>query len=498
MERETKKDTNKKKKTQRQKIVEQFLFMLDWLLLAVALAGAFMIMFKVKVMGILPTKFYVPIVIVLIILLGVGIFFTIKKKGQIVIIIVSAIVIGVMLYGALAIGKLDKTLNQLNNVTTKSMVFSVVVRADDPAKSLADIDGYTVGYYKNEDKIYDANKKLQSDLGKVSVTMKSYESQDATVESLLNSKSLDAIFLNQTSISLISDSEEYENFEEETKVIGTVTITYKVKVTDNSDAKLGDTLVIYMSGIDTYGAVDITSRSDVNILAFINVKTGKIQLISTPRDYYVQCPLHDNAYDKLTNCGLYGIDCSEDTLEQLYGGDFEIDYYLRVNFSGFIDIIDELGGVDVTNERSFTSVDGMYFEQGDLHLDGQAALYFARERKAFAAGDIMRAQHQMAVITAMVKKCTSSTEILTNYADILDAVSECFQTDMPASIIYQLVNHQLSNGTSWDVESYTLEGEGTRSTEAYSQYGRSTYVMLQDADMIAEAKKKINDVLSGK
>lgn len=496
MERETKKVT-KKKKTQKQKIVEQFLFMLDWLILAVTLAAATMVLVKVQVMGILPAKFFVPIVILFLILLGLGVFFTIKKKGQIPIIIVSVIMLAILIYGALAIGKLDKTLNELNNVTTKSMVFSVVVRDDDPAKSLSDIDGYDVGYYKNEEKIYDANKKLKSELGKVSVNMKSYDSQDAIVESLLNSESLGAIFLNQTSIALISDSEEYENFEEETRVIGTVTITYQVKVTDNSDAELGDTLVVYMSGIDTYGAVDITSRSDVNILAFINVKTGKIQLISTPRDYYVQCPLHDNAYDKLTNCGLYGIDCSEDTLEQLYGGDFEIDYYLRVNFSGFIDIIDELGGVDVTNETAFTSVDGMYFEAGDLHLDGQAALYFARERKAFAAGDIMRAKHQMAVISAMVKKCTSSKEILTNYANILDAVSECFQTDMPASIIYQLVNHQLSSGTSWDIQSYTLEGEGTRSTEAYSQYGRSTYVMLQDADMIAEAKKLIDEVLSG-
>ena len=135
MERETKKVT-KKKKTQKQKIVEQFLFMLDWLILAVTLAAATMVLVKVQVMGILPAKFFVPIVILFLILLGLGVFFTIKKKGQIPIIIVSVIMLGILIYGALAIGKLDKTLNELNNVTTKSMVFSVVVRDDDPAKSL--------------------------------------------------------------------------------------------------------------------------------------------------------------------------------------------------------------------------------------------------------------------------------------------------------------------------------------------------------------------------
>ena len=108
----------------------------------------------------------------------------------------------------------------------------------------------------------------------------------------------------------------------------------------------------------------------------------------------------------------------------------------------FQKIIDAIGGVTVQNETSFTSHDGYYFEQGKLDLDGEHALHYARERKAFKNGDFQRGQNQMKVIKAMVKKMTSPS-ILGNYASLMSGVSDSFRTSLSDDEISSLVKSQL-------------------------------------------------------
>ena len=114
-----------------------------------------------------------------------------------------------------------------------------------------------------------------------------------------------------------------------------------------------DSFCAYVSGIDTYGPVTTRSRSDVNILAIVNTETKTVLLISTPRDYYVPFNFQpvNGAMDKLTHAGIYGIEGSMQALGDYYG--FPIQYYMRVNFTGFIDVIDSLGGVDVESDADF-------------------------------------------------------------------------------------------------------------------------------------------------
>ena len=151
--------------------------------------------------------------------------------------------------------------------------------------------------------------------------------------------------------------------------------------------------VVYLSGVDNRGELTENARSDVNILAVVNPVTKRVALVNTPRDYYVDLAGTDSK-DKLTHAGLYGVETSMETLGGLYG--IEVDHYVRINFAGFIDIVDALGGVDVYSDMAFTSVGspGYYdptdFVEGWNHLDGAAALAFARERHAFATGDIQR------------------------------------------------------------------------------------------------------------
>ena len=257
--------------------------------------------------------------------------------------------------------------------------------------------------------------------------------------------------------------------------------------------------VIYLSGVDTRGELTENARSDVNILAAVNPVTKRVALINTPRDYYVDLAGTDSK-DKLTHAGLYGVETSMATLGNLYG--VNVDHYIRINFAGFISIIDALGGVDVYSDQAFTSVgspgyyDPTTFVEGWNHLDGKAALAFARERHAFASGDIQRGINQMKVIDAMLNKIKSPA-LLMGFSKIMDAASDCFVTSFSQDQISALVRMQLSDFAEWDIESYTVTGTSSSSTKCYSAKGQKLYVMKPDDSSVSKAREMIASVLGG-
>ena len=257
--------------------------------------------------------------------------------------------------------------------------------------------------------------------------------------------------------------------------------------------------VIYLSGVDTRGELTENARSDVNILAAVNPATKRVALINTPRDYYVDLAGTDSK-DKLTHAGLYGVETSMATLGGLYG--VSVDHYIRINFAGFIQIIDALGGVDVYSDQAFTSVgspgyyDPTTFVEGWNHLDGKSALAFARERHAFASGDIQRGINQMKVIDAMLNKIKSPA-LLMGFSKIMDAASDCFVTSFSQDQISALVRMQLSDLAEWDIENYTVTGSSSSSTKCYSAKGQKLYVMKPDDTSVNKAKEMIASVLGG-
>lgn len=256
--------------------------------------------------------------------------------------------------------------------------------------------------------------------------------------------------------------------------------------------------VVYLSGVDNRGELTEKARSDVNILAVVNPTTKQAALINTPRDYYVDLAGTDSK-DKLTHAGLYGVETSMATLGKLYGVDVE--HYLRINFAGFINIIDAIGGVDVYSDQAFTSVgspgyyDPTTFAEGWNHLDGKSALAFARERHAFKTGDIQRGINQMKVIDAMANKLKSPA-LLMGFSKLMDA-ADCFVTSLSQEQISALVRMQLGDLANWDIQSYTVTGSGAKSTKCYSAKGQSLYVMKPDENSVNEAKALIAAVLGG-
>ena len=257
--------------------------------------------------------------------------------------------------------------------------------------------------------------------------------------------------------------------------------------------------VVYLSGVDNRGELTEKARSDVNILAVVNPTTKQAALINTPRDYYVDLAGTDSK-DKLTHAGLYGVETSMATLGNLYG--VNVEHYLRINFAGFINIIDAIGGVDVYSDQAFTSVgspgyyDPTTFAEGWNHLDGKSALAFARERHAFKTGDIQRGINQMKVIDAVANKLKSPA-LLMGFSKLMDAAADCFVTSLSQEQISALVRMQLGDLANWDIQSYTVTGSGAKSTKCYSAKGQSLYVMKPDESSVSKAKELIASVLGG-
>lgn len=264
------------------------------------------------------------------------------------------------------------------------------------------------------------------------------------------------------------------------------TFTIRVKNTQTAAIDVTKPFVVYISGIDTYGEIGTVSRSDVNMLMVVNPQTHNVLLVNTPRDYYVQLHGTTGIKDKLTHAGLYGVDMSRQTLEDLY--DVSIDAYVRVNFSSLVAIVDAVGGVDVYSDYAFKQ-----FSEGQNHLDGRQALAFSRERYSFSEGDRQRGKNQQRVIEAIISKLNNPRNVL-NYQAILGAVQGAVQTNIGQDNLARLANQQLDTLRPWKVYSISVDGTGA-SEATYSMGAQPLYVMVPDQASLDAAKRKIDDYL---
>ena len=252
--------------------------------------------------------------------------------------------------------------------------------------------------------------------------------------------------------------------------------------------------IIYISGIDKYGKATTVSRSDVNIIVAVNPQTSHILLVTTPRDAYVTHPASNGTKDKLTHAGIYGIANSIGALENLYG--INVNYYFKLNFSGFIYMINALGGIDIYSDYTFTCRNTtVSFTQGwNYDVDGYSALRFVRERYAFASGDYQRAKNQMSVIKSVFNKLISPA-IITNYSAVLDSVEGLFITSFTFSEITQLVQMQLNYNSEWTIDTYSVTGTGGWA-ETYSMPGVKLWVNELSSASVATATGLIESVLA--
>lgn len=367
----------------------------------------------------------------------------------------------------------------------KTESYSVLVLSSSKFKSVSDLKNKTIGYLSKDNneglsKVVDKIKK------KINYKEKIEEDVDSLITSLINEK-VDAIVIDDARLDILKEenNEEYNLL----KKIGNYSIDVKSEKIGKEVDVTNSSFNIYVSGIDTYGSINKVSRSDVNILITVNPVTKEILLTNIPRDYYVK--LHKNGeYDKLTHAGIYGIDESINTLEDLF--DTKINYYVKVNFTSLVDIVDALDGITVNSPYSFVSQDGYSYKKGDNILDGKKALSFARERKSFKEGDRTRGENQQRVLTALINKAMSP-KIITNYTNLLTSLKGKFVTNISDEDITKLIKMQLKNNSSWTIKSISVNGTDAMDY-VYSYNKTKLYVMKPDYETVNNAKEQIKKV----
>ena len=452
------------------------------------LTALFMLMFIY--LDLSPIKYTAMLTGLLILLIILTFLLTSWHRGRIAACIISGIVSICLGYGAYLMYNTSSLLENITSVNTEKHTINVYVRVDDMAQSIQETGEYPYGILNTLDRdntdetIYKISELLDTPL---SITP--YTSITEMVDSLLKGKT-DAIIMNENYISMVSEIDGYGDIE--SKIRPVYSNVVERKVTSESEDKMitKNSFIVYVSGIDTTGSISVTSRSDVNILVAVNPVTKKILLLSTPRDYYVPLSISSGVHDKLTHAGSYGINVSMDTLKMLY--DTDIDYYVRLNFTSFVKIIDALGGIRVYSDYSF-STESYSFKKGYNNMNGAQALEFARERYSFAEGDRQRGKNQMAVIQGVIEKATSSA-VLSRYASLLSSVQSSINTNISTDEIGSLVKQQLNDMGDWDISTYSVDGTGS-SEYTYSIPNQRAYVMIPDETTISEAKLKLQEIL---
>lgn len=466
------------------------------------------LVYQIFKLQILPDNILIPIILVLILLTLIFVLLiNFSTHGLVSKILCSLMVVVLSAVYGLGNYYLYSTNTTLETVTDQGNkaknTVSVVVLNSSGLENVNSLEGSKLGVLKTIGN--EATKKSLTDLKKnnVTYTKKTYDNMLGMLKALYDGE-VDAIVLNEAYRSNVCDLEDYANFNNDTKVIHKT--VYYTKENSSSLAVSDITskpFNILISGNDSFGSLDENSRSDVDMLVTINPVTSTILLTSIPRDSYVKEVCNDYAcnygvYDKLTHTGIYGVDTTKDTIENLL--DIDINYVYRVNFTSMIDIVDALGGVDVTVPEGMavskfytnSNLEGVH--EGENHLDGKRALAYSRERKAYLDGDLQRARNQQQVLQAMFKKATSP-EIIKNYTSLLKALIGAFDTNMTTKEITSFIKYQIQAKPSWKFEQFVLKGDNDLKMSA--ELGSEVSVVILYDSYINIAHDKIQAVLDG-
>ena len=382
-------------------------------------------------------------------------------------IILMVIILAVLGIASFYIYKTVSALDDITGVNKEITEINVYVKQDDAAQSLMDAASYSFGILADLDRenTDTALQQMASETGG-EVSTKEYSSLTELADGLLKGD-CQAIVLNRAYLDVFDEIDNYASFSSQIREIASeqveklverntpAPVQTDVQAEDSSDttqdvAVTDQIYTIFVSGIDTRGDITASSRSDVNIVLTVNARTKQILMISTPRDYYVPLSISNGVPDKLTHAGIYGINVCMDTLNMLY--DTDINYYFRLNFAGFVQIIDALGGITVDSDYDFTTQNssGYHFTKGP---------------------------------------------ILKNYLSLLDSLSGCFETNIPYDVITSLVKQQLDEGGSWQVLSYSVDGTGD--TQKPYSMSQKAYVMVPDQTTVDKAKTLMQKVRQG-
>lgn len=455
--------------------------------------------YQIVTLNVLPSNLLLPVILIIVILNAILILlinFVTHAIWTKVISVILVILVGcTMGFGNVYLYETYSTLTSVTGAEKGSIKNTIsVITKTDHDEDIQSLKNEKIGVLRNIDSV--GTKKCQTKLKKYSFSYKKYDNLQALVKALYEDE-VQAIVMNEIYRANVEEMEEYSGFSNETK-----SIYQAVYYTNNkNDALVVDDITknpftIFVSGNDTYGDIDELSRSDVDMIVTVNPTTSTVLMVNIPRDYYVQTSY---GYDKLTHTGMYGIEETKQTVENLLG--IDINYTFRVNFSSAEDIVDALDGVDIEVPKGMAverlnadwALEGVH--EGWNHLNGARALAYARERHAYVDGDIQRAKNQQQVLEAIIKKAASS-KILTNYTKLLKSFKNAFDTNMSTNEITALLQYELQAMPNWKFQNYVLRG--TNSSAVCASMAQELSVVMPEDYCVSIARQKIEAVLDGK
>lgn len=490
---EMKKHSKSKKATKAAKKSETYSKIIRSIIILAEAISAGILLFLISRVNVLATWQNVALGMILLGLLALTSFKLIRKKTRkaprIIFGILSIILTIIYILGA---NYLNKTIGFLQNITTtldyETQEYSVLVLKNSEFEEIDDLKDKTIGFQQNNPNLELAQKGLTE-----TISYKAKEESDlANLLVDLEDNNVSGIVLASTYLETLKENQK--EFYDSAKVIYTYEIKYP-KSDDTTKANITkEPFIIYISGSDSRGKLSNADRSDVNMLAVVNPNTNKILLVSVPRDYYVQLHGTTGNKDKLTHAGIYSIDMSKNTMQDIFG--VTINYTAKIGFTGVEKVVDALGGVDINSDTRFTAWTdhSCRFEKGIQHVNGQCALAYARERYAYATGDRHRVKNQQEVLGAIIKKATQP-QYLIHYTDILASLESSFVTSLSYDEITSFAKLQLNTMKGWQIESISVDGTGAM-LPTYSMGSQPLSVMIPNQETIDAAKAKINETIS--
>lgn len=459
--------------------------------LLIILTSLFLTTYFIKTindLNILPNKYYYIVVIGIILLNIISIILINIKKiyTKIISFIIYILIIIITLIG-IRYGKQTIEFIKINfDNKTESTIYNVIVLNKSNYQDIIELDSKNIGYFKTEENEY--LEKLQEEINPILIE---YETPFNLYDELLN-KNIDAIIINEAYLDIL---EEYIDMD--IRVIYSFEINQEKKETNNELTELKNVNILISGSDSRSGIISSKSRSDVNMIMTINVETKTILLTSIPRDYYVQLHGTTGTKDKLTHSGIYGMEMTKETIEDLFN--IEIDYTIKVGFKSVINMVDLIGGIDIESDLEFVShckdggAERTHVKKGMNHFTGAQALSYARERYAYIEGDRHRILNQQQVLEAVMNKVFSDKSLLLKYDELLSAFSSLYITDIPSEFIQEFIKKQINDMSKWNVIKQSVNGTGS-SMQTYSMPGRKLYVMIPNMTTVNKATEKIKEV----
>lgn len=472
---------------------------------SIALVGCTMfLMYQLIQLNVLPSKFLFIVVAILFLIDTIIIlllnFYSHKVISKTILLVITLVLSIGSGYGGYYLLQTNNMFSNITDVSGKAKnTVSVIVKQSSDMQDLRDIEEKKVGTLRliglvgTETCLKDIEDK------NITIERSNYDSL-SNLMAAFYSNEVEAIILNESYRSNVTDIEEYQSFDDNTRVI--YQTSFETEDTNSANAVSDITqhpFNVLITGSDSRVGIDENARSDVNMVVTVNPSTNTILLTSIPRDYYVTtvCDAADGcqngAMDKITHTGMTGINTTKRTVENLLG--IEINYTVKVGFETVTELVDALGGVDVYVEPGYAvSTRNFSVVEGENHLNGSQALAYARERYSYTEGDRQRTKNQQQVVMGIIDKMTSSS-VLANYSDLMSALGNTFQTTMSTAEIQALIQYQMDQMPSWKVEQYMVDGTGD--SLMCAELGQTAYVMVPDQLTVELAKRKIAAVMDG-